>query len=235
MGAVFEAQFQNLRESFGRRGRDVQVARDRAGHPLYLYEVGRVLIRVDAGDAFVPVRDRLRARGIEVSEQQIAPGLVFQDTAGQDVPDLLDDLDRSFGPPRPGRSATPGPAAAVIAPNYAVGITKICPAGEPAVPEGDAAGPWPPQEDPSVTGRFPVMVGVSDTGLVLPVDVGRNPWLGPVGIAVVKNILSPQTIGVEKPRPAIGIFHLRFLVSLLSVGAPPRATPLKNGPRHCGQ
>ena len=57
----------------------------------------------------------------------------------------------------------------------------------------------------------------------------------PVGIAVVTKIRSPQIAGVEKPRPGISVFHLMLLVSLQTVGASPRAMPLKNGPRHCGQ
>src|SRR5262245_1173794 len=56
-----------------------------------------------------------------------------------------------------------------------------------------------------------------------------------VGTAVVRKILSPQITGVEKPRPGIAIFHLIFFVSLNSTGAAPFATPLKKGPRHCGQ
>ena len=57
----------------------------------------------------------------------------------------------------------------------------------------------------------------------------------PVGIAVVRNILSPQITGVENPRPSIATFHLTFFVWLKSVGAAVRAIPVKNGPRHCGQ
>src|SRR5262245_52832347 len=54
-------------------------------------------------------------------------------------------------------------------------------------------------------------------------------------MAVVRKIRLPQITGVEKPRPGISIFHLIFFVSLNSTGAAVRATPLKKGPRHCGQ
>src|SRR5689334_3981342 len=55
-------------------------------------------------------------------------------------------------------------------------------------------------------------------------------------IAVVRKILFPQTIGEEWPRPAIGVFHLMFLVAVHSVGRFFSVeTPCPPGPRHCGQ
>src|SRR4029434_9182944 len=57
----------------------------------------------------------------------------------------------------------------------------------------------------------------------------------PVWTAVVRNTLSPQITGVEKPRPGISVFHLMFFVSLQVVGASPRAIPFRYGPRHSGQ
>ena len=57
----------------------------------------------------------------------------------------------------------------------------------------------------------------------------------PVGTAVVRKIWSPQMMGVEWPRPGMGVFQARFLVSLHSTGASPRAMPLFEGPRQRGQ
>src|SRR5688500_4458326 len=48
--------------------------------------------------------------------------------------------------------------------------------------------------------------------------------------------LSPQITGVAQPLPGILTFHLMWLVSLQAVGGLAMgATPLANGPRHCGQ
>src|SRR5690349_2287874 len=55
-------------------------------------------------------------------------------------------------------------------------------------------------------------------------------------IAVVRKILLPQTIGDECPRPAIGVFHLMFLVGVHSAGRFfSFEMPEPSGPRHCGQ
>ena len=45
-----------------------------------------------------------------------------------------------------------------------------------------------------------------------------------------------QIIGVAKPLPGIFTFHRMLFVSLQVVGGwPAGATPVPNGPRHCGQ
>src|SRR5262245_59143544 len=55
-------------------------------------------------------------------------------------------------------------------------------------------------------------------------------------ITAVRKMRSPQTTGEEWPRPAIGVFHLMFLVSLHSVGTPVSVEmPCPPGPRHCDQ
>src|SRR6266511_2513558 len=55
-------------------------------------------------------------------------------------------------------------------------------------------------------------------------------------IAVVRKILFPQTIGDEWPRPAIGVFHLIFLVALHVLGRSfSSEIPCPEGPLHCGQ
>src|SRR5262245_32541108 len=55
-------------------------------------------------------------------------------------------------------------------------------------------------------------------------------------IAVVRKTLFPHTTGDECPRPAIGVFHLMFLLAFHSAGRFVSVeTPLPFGPRHCGQ
>ena len=58
------------------------------------------------------------------------------------------------------------------------------------------------------------------------------------GIAVVRKMRSPQTMGVEWPRPGIGVFQRMFVPSASSQssgGSPSGATPVASGPRHAGQ
>src|SRR5262245_16909855 len=73
---------------------------------------------------------------------------------------------------------------------------------------------------------------------------GRNPPRGeccaspvtPAGTAVVTNTLSPQTMGVDDPRPGMGVFQRMFFDSLHSSGGVAAfERPLAYGPRHCGQ
>ena len=48
-----------------------------------------------------------------------------------------------------------------------------------------------------------------------------------------RKILSPQTTGLETPRPSIGTFHLIFSDSLQVIGGVAvRETPFASGPRH---
>jgi hypothetical protein len=55
-------------------------------------------------------------------------------------------------------------------------------------------------------------------------------------IEVVRNILLPQTMGEEWPRPGMGVFHWTFFVPLHSVGRFFSSdTPWPDGPLHCGQ
>src|SRR5712691_1614132 len=55
-------------------------------------------------------------------------------------------------------------------------------------------------------------------------------------MAVVRKTLLPQTTGEEWDRPAIGVFHLMFLVAVHSTGRFFSVeTPRPPGPRHCGQ
>jgi hypothetical protein len=58
----------------------------------------------------------------------------------------------------------------------------------------------------------------------------------PVGIAVWMKILSSQMMGVAFPLPGTLIFHRIFSDSLHVVGGSAEgATPVCEGPRHCGQ
>ena len=58
----------------------------------------------------------------------------------------------------------------------------------------------------------------------------------PVAIAVWRKTRFSQTMGEAEPLPGILTFHFTLFVSLqVSGGFPCGATPLANGPRHCGQ
>src|SRR5690348_11355496 len=62
------------------------------------------------------------------------------------------------------------------------------------------------------------------------------PGITAPSIGVVRNSRLPQTMGDECPRPAIGVFHLMFLVGDHSSGRFfSSETPWPRGPRHCGQ
>src|SRR5262249_55393792 len=57
-------------------------------------------------------------------------------------------------------------------------------------------------------------------------------------IAVVTNTSSPQTIGLDRPRPGIGVFQRTFVPfdGFHVVGSEkPSAMPLASMPRNCGQ
>jgi len=65
-------------------------------------------------------------------------------------------------------------------------------------------------------------------------DVAVDAWeacAAPVLMAVVTNTKSPQTTGLEWPRPGISVFQRTFSVALQRTGASPGATPSADGPR----
>ena len=53
MGAVFDAQFLNMKNSFAREGIEINVSYTPAGDVHYIYEVGH-LLAVDSGDNQMP-------------------------------------------------------------------------------------------------------------------------------------------------------------------------------------
>jgi|ERR1700691_155039 hypothetical protein len=57
------------------------------------------------------------------------------------------------------------------------------------------------------------------------------------GTALVTKIRSPQTTGLEWPRPGIAVFQRMFLPdsTFHSMGGAPAPTPLAEGPRNWGQ
>src|SRR5688572_27357557 len=57
----------------------------------------------------------------------------------------------------------------------------------------------------------------------------------PFSYAVVRKILSPQTIGDELPRPGTGFFHTTLSVADHESGYVPVTSPCPDGPRHTGQ
>src|SRR5688572_5659411 len=70
----------------------------------------------------------------------------------------------------------------------------------------------------------------------MPCFTALAPVTGSPSMAVVKNTLLPQTIGDERARPSIAVFHFMFLVGLHSDGRFfSFEMPEPSGPRHCGQ
>lgn len=193
MGAVFDAQFQNLKNAFARSGPDgaagpdIRVEFDRAGDPLYLYEADSLLVQASDGDALDRVNRLLPGLRPPQRPVELPDGLAvlsLADVAGGrlTVPEALDLIDADFGDRHPARTEdgsddTRTPPASPV---HVIHIAKICPAGEPSVPSGAPTRPWPDQVDPGCTPEFHVRVGVSDTGLAQPLDLGLNPWLDEV-------------------------------------------------------
>ena len=68
--------------------------------------------------------------------------------------------------------------------------------------------------------------------------LGRGANSSPVAMAEVRKTKPFQTTGVEWPRPGIFVFQRMFVSSASfhnNGGVAAGATPVPNGPRHCGQ
>lgn len=167
MDPVTSSQFLILKDSFARRGVNIEAALTPTGDIHYIYVVGR-LLAVDRDDNI----DRLLAampglRPAEADEQPNAGGLVRLaiDQVSMDngepgsltVPEMLDRIDERI-------EDNPGPAGEepLVTPLHIVYISKITPAGEPEVPSGYPTQPWPA---PPKAGGKGVKIGISDTGL----------------------------------------------------------------------
>ena len=164
---VTNAQFLILKDSFERKGVEIEAALTQDGELDYIYVVDRLLV-VDR-ENYV---DRLQAampglRSADADEQPGTSGLVRlsidqvsiddREAGSWSVPELLDLMDERL-------EDNPGPAGAApwCTPVHIVHISKITPAGEPEVPSGYPTQPWPA---PPPSGGNGKKIGISDTGL----------------------------------------------------------------------
>jgi subtilisin family serine protease len=176
MDPVTSAQFLVLKDSFARKGVEIEAALTPAGEVDYIYVVDRLLV-VDSGDNI----GRLQAEmpGLRRAEEDERPeigGLVRMsidrvsidegDPGAWTVPEMLDRIDRRIPENVPGPEGEP-----LVTPVHIVHISKITPAGEPDLP-GGATGPWPA---PPPTGGTGKKIGISDTGL--QPNLGVHPWM----------------------------------------------------------
>jgi hypothetical protein len=176
MDPVTSSQFLVLKDSFARKGVEIEAALTPTGELDYIYVVGH-LLTVDRNDnierlqAAMPgsrrvytheqpqIGDLVRLSIDQVSIDDGEPGSLT-------VPEMLDLVDERL-------ENYPGPdEEPLVTPIHIVHITKITPFEEPEVP-GGATGPWP-APSPQACGNG-VKIGICDTGLQPKVD--QHPWM----------------------------------------------------------
>jgi hypothetical protein len=166
------AQYRILKDSFIRKGIEIEAALTPAGDIDYIYVVDRLLARAENVDRLLDEVPGLR----RTEEEPEVDGIVRlatdrvsirqSDPGTWAVPEVLDFIDDRF-------RISPGPTDEEL-PATSVGIaylTKITAAGEPQLP-GGATGPWPPQATP---GGKNVKIGLPDTGLQSTSHL--HPWM----------------------------------------------------------
>jgi subtilisin family serine protease len=179
MDAVFDAQFQNMQNSFAREGTEIAVAYTPAGEVDYVYETGH-LLTADVPGALGRVAELLPGvyrvdRGFAAREG--GPVVLALDRVGNGnltVPQALDLLDERLGEDNPGRHG----GIPLATPVHILHITRICPADEPEVPSGYPAEAWP-APCPCPDGQASVRLGVCDTGLLADAPA-QHSWLAGV-------------------------------------------------------
>jgi hypothetical protein len=186
MESVFDAQFQNMRRAFLERGIDVRAALAPHGGVEYLYEADHLLTRSTRDDVDVPGTLDRALPGIEPAEQarSIGPGLRRWSLRGLrggrlTVPQALARLDREVARDTDVWSRRQKDPVATPVHVFHVAAGRICPAGEPVRPSGDAVEPWPAVRPCSGNADHPVRVGVCDTGLLAGADTAHA-WLAGV-------------------------------------------------------
>jgi Subtilase family len=180
MDAVTSAQYLTMKDSFSRQGIEIDVAYTPTGDVHHMYAARR-LLAVDRDDNV----QRLQATlpGLRRADPDEQPGtgdlvLLAIDEAEEGhltVPEALDLIDDRLGEDNPALAG----GEPLVTPVHIVHITKICPAGEPEVPSGYPARPWPTPR-PAGEGRNGVRLGVCDTGYLQDLDPARYPWLADV-------------------------------------------------------
>jgi len=182
MDAVFDAQYLNMKDAFSREDVHIEVAYTPAGEVDYIYEAGH-LLAVDDDETFArlePILPRLRHTDPEARPR--GAGLVVLSLSEVEdgnltVPQALARIDGELRDENPAFAEGGVPLASPV---HIMHISKICPAVEPEVPSGyPPAQPWPGPW-PGGQGQYDVKIGVSDTGLLDPLDPVQYPWLAGV-------------------------------------------------------
>ena len=162
MDPVTRSQYDVLKDSFARKGVNIEAALTPDDDIDYIYVVGQLLARSENVERLLPAIPGLRradgqpetAGLVRLSIDQVR--IDDREAGSLSVPELLDIMDERL-PNRPGPAGEP-----LVTEVGIVSISKITPAGEPEVPSGYPNQPWPA---PPPTGGYCKKIGISDTGL----------------------------------------------------------------------
>ena len=224
MDRVTSAQYLAMKDSFSREGINIDVAYTPAGDLEHIHATGR-LLAVDRGDNIQRLQAALPGlRAADPGEQPEIGDLVLlsideADEGNLTVPEALDLIDERLedNPALTGGEPLVGPV-------HIVHITKICPAGEPEVPSGYPARPWP-APGPAGQGRNAVRLGISDTGLLEDLDLARTPWLA--GVTGESDPLGPVLAGGQRSIPQYA-GHGTFVAGVARCMAPEATVYVNN-------
>jgi subtilisin family serine protease len=177
MDPVTSAQFDVLKESFTRRGFEIEAALTDDDELDYIYVVGRLLVVDRNNNVNRLLTEMPGLRRADTAEQTGIGNLVRlsidqfstddREAGSMTVPEVLDLVDQRLP-----READEEP---LVTPVHIVHISKITPAGEPEVPSGYPRKPWPA---PPRTGGSGVKIGISDTGL--QPNLNQYSWMSQV-------------------------------------------------------
>jgi hypothetical protein len=218
MDPVFAAQYLNMKDAFSREDIQIEVAYTPTGEVHHIYEAGH-LLAVDSDETFAqlePILPQLRHTDPQArprSGNLVALSLSDVEDGNLTVAQALERIDGELGDNNPALAENGVPLASPV---HIVHISKICPASEPEVPSGYPAQPWPGPA-PAGEGGHHVKIGVSDTGLLQPLDAAQYPWLA--GVAG-----DPDHLGPVQPngQPAIPEYagHGTFVAGVARCAAP---------------
>jgi len=224
MDTVYSAQYLTMKDSFTREGINIEVAYTPAGDAHHVYASGR-LLAVDRDDNIQRLQEALpglqRAAPAEQPQVGDLVVLTIEEVEGGHltVPEALDLIDDHIGDDNPALDG----GEPLVTPVHIVHITKLCPAGEPQVPSGYPARPWP-APGPAGEGRD-VRVGVCDTGFLQGLDHARYPWLA--NVDGEPDPLGPMLPGDQQSIPQYA-GHGTFVAGVASCMAPGASVYVNN-------